>query len=61
MLGRRDPQQSLFSAQNLPHRVPGDSFYGRMAAVSSVLFSDDDLKAIYQYLKTTDAAAATTP
>jgi len=47
MLGRRDPQQSLFSAQNLPHRVPGDSFYGRMAAVSSVLFSDDDLKDMY--------------
>ena len=47
MLGRRDPQQSLFSAQNLPHRVPGDSFYGRMAAVSSVLFSDDDLKGMY--------------
>ena len=42
MLGRRDPQQSLFSAQNLPHRVPDASFYGRMAAVSSVLFSDDD-------------------
>jgi hypothetical protein len=47
MLGHRDPQQSLFSAQNLPNRVPPDSFYGRMAAVSSVLFSDDDLKAMY--------------
>ena len=47
MLGRRDPQQCLFSAQNLPNRVPGDSFYGRMAAVSSVLFSDDDLKEMY--------------
>ncbi len=31
MLGRRDPQHSLFSAANLPHRVPADSFYGRMA------------------------------
>ncbi len=47
MLGRRDPQQSLFSAQNLPHRVPTDSFYGRMAAVSAVLFQDDDLKDMY--------------
>lgn len=47
MLGRRNPQQSLFSAQNLPHRVPADSFYGRMAAVSSVLFKDDDLKDMY--------------
>ena len=47
MLGRRDPQQSLFSAQNLPHRVPADSFYGRMAAVSGVLFQDDDLKELY--------------
>ncbi len=47
MLGRRDPQQSLFSAANLPHRVPADSFYGRMAAVSGVLFQDDDLKDMY--------------
>ncbi len=47
MLGRRDPQQSLFSAQNLPNRVPTDSFYGRMAAVSGVLFKDDDLKEMY--------------
>ena len=47
MLGRRDPQQSLFSAQNLPHRVPADSFYGRMGAVSGVLFKDDDLKEMY--------------
>jgi len=47
MLGRRDPQRSLFGAQHLPHRVPADSFYGRMAAVSDVLFSDDDLKEMY--------------
>jgi transposase len=47
MLGRRDPQQSLFSAANLPHRVPEDSFYGRMATVSSQLFSDDDLQDMY--------------
>ena len=44
MLGRRDPQQSLFPAQHLPHRVPGDWSYGHMAAVNSVLLSDDDLK-----------------
>jgi hypothetical protein len=47
MLGRRDPQHSLFSAANLPHRVPADSFYGRMTAVSDVLFQDDDLKEMY--------------
>jgi len=47
MLGHRDPQHSLFSAANLPHRVPTDSFYGRMAAVSDVLFKDDDLKELY--------------
>ena len=47
MLGRRDPQHSLFSAANSPHRVPVDSCYGRMAAVSDVLFQDDDLKDMY--------------
>jgi hypothetical protein len=47
MLGRRIPQHSLFSAANLPHRVPNDSFYGRMAAVSDVLFKDDDRKEMY--------------
>jgi transposase len=47
MLGRRKPQRSLFDAIGLPHRVPTDSFYGRMAAVSDVLFSDDDLKDLY--------------
>lgn len=47
MLGRRDPQRSLFGAQHLPHRVAADSFYGRMAAVSDVLFSDDDLEEMY--------------
>lgn len=47
MLGRRDPQQSLFSAQNLPNRVPADSFYGRMAAVSAGLFRDDDLQGLF--------------
>ena len=47
MLGRRDPQRHLFDSQNLPHRVPADSFYGRMAAVSDLLFNDDDLKGMY--------------
>jgi len=47
MLGRRDQQRSLFDAQSLPHRVPPDSFYGRMAAVSEVLFRDDDLASMY--------------
>jgi len=47
MLGRRKPQRSLFDAIGLPHRVPADSFYGRMAAVGDVLFSDDDLKDLY--------------
>jgi hypothetical protein len=47
MLGRRDPQRSLFDAQSLPHRVPADSFYGRMGALNDVLFSDDDLAMMY--------------
>lgn len=47
MLGRRDPQRSFFDAQSLPNRVPPDSFYGRMAAVSDLLFSDNDLAMMY--------------
>jgi hypothetical protein len=47
MLGRRDPQRSFLDAQSLPHRVPADSFYGRMGAVNSVLFCDDDLAMMY--------------
>ena len=47
MLGRRNPQRSLFSAQNLPHQVDPDSFYGQMGAVSRQLFNDDDLKDMY--------------
>lgn len=47
MLGRRDPQRSLFDANALPHRVAPDSFYGRMAVVNDSLFQDDDLKALY--------------
>lgn len=47
MLGRRDPQRSLFDANAMPHRVRSDSFYGRMAAVCDLLFQDDDLKELY--------------
>jgi len=47
MLGRRDPQRSFFDAQSVPNRVPPDSFYGRMGAVSDVLFSDEDLAMMY--------------
>jgi transposase len=47
MLGRREPQRSFFDAQTLPHRVAEDSFYGRMGAVSDVLFDDDDLAEMY--------------
>ncbi len=47
MLGRRDPQRSLFEAQAWPNRVPNDSFYARMGAVNDVLFSDEDLARLY--------------
>ena len=47
MLGRRNPQGSFFHAQSLPHRVPEDSFYGRMGAHSDLLFRDDDLAEMY--------------
>ncbi len=47
MLGRRDLQHSLFDADSLPHRVSPDSFYGRMAVVSDLLFKDADLKDLY--------------
>jgi transposase len=47
MLGRRNPQRSLFEAQAWPHRVPADSFYARLGAVMEQLFSDDDLAELY--------------
>ena len=47
MLGRWDPQRSLFDAQSLPHRVREDSFYGRMGALWGVLFPDEDLQMMY--------------
>ena len=47
MLGRRDPQRTLFDADSLPHRVRPDSIYGRMAAAGEQLFPDDDLKDLY--------------
>jgi transposase len=47
MLGRRDPQRSLFGTQHLPHPVPANSFYARMGALSDVLFPDEDLAEMY--------------
>jgi transposase len=47
MMGRRDPQRSLFEAQVWPHAIPSDSFYMRMASVNEVLFRDDDLAEMY--------------
>ncbi len=47
MLGRRDPQRGLFDVIGMPHTVDPDSFYGRMGAVNSVLFKDDDLAGMY--------------
>lgn len=47
MLGKRKPQASLFDAIGLPHRVPPESFYGRMGSLSGRLLRDDDLKAMY--------------
>ena len=47
MLGRRNPQRSLFEAQAWPHRVRADSFYARMGAVNDVLFQDEDLAGLY--------------
>jgi transposase len=47
MLGRRDPQRSLFEAHAWPHRVPDASFYARLGVVNDVLFKDDDLAGMY--------------
>jgi hypothetical protein len=47
LLGRRDPQRSLFEAQAWPHRVPAESFYARMGVVNDGLFRDDDLAGLY--------------
>ena len=35
MIGLYDLQRSLFDAQSLPHRVPADSFYGRVNEVTT--------------------------
>jgi hypothetical protein len=43
MIGRRQPQRSLFEAQAWPHRVPADSIYARLGGVMDQLFSDNDL------------------
>jgi len=47
MLGKRNPQASLFDAIGLPHRVAPDSFYGRMGQMIGTLFRDEDLKEMY--------------
>jgi transposase len=47
MVGRRDPQGSLFSARNMPHRVSPDSFYNRLGSIIRQLFRDDDLEHMY--------------
>lgn len=47
MLGKRQPQRSLFDVLGLPHRVAPDSFYGRMGSLGAQLFCDEDLKAMY--------------
>jgi transposase len=47
MLGKRKAQASLFDAIGLPHRVPADSFYGRMGRLNGELLRDDDLKEMY--------------
>lgn len=47
MLGRRNPQRSLFEAPVWPHAIPSDSFYARMGAVSEILFRDEDLAEMY--------------
>jgi hypothetical protein len=47
MLGKRNPQASLFDAIGLPHRVAPDSFYGRMGQMIHKLFRDEDLQEMY--------------
>ena len=47
MLGKRNPQASLFDAIGLPHRVAPDSFYGRMGQIIGRLFPDKDLEDMY--------------
>ena len=43
MLGKRNPQASLFDAIGLSP----DSFYGRMGNLTGKLLRDDDLKEMY--------------
>ena len=47
MLGKRNPQASLFDAIGLPHRVAPDSFYGRMGQMIYKMFRDEDLQEMY--------------
>jgi transposase len=47
MLGRLDSHRCLLDADSLPHRVPPDSIYARMAALGDRLFPDDDLEDLH--------------
>jgi len=47
MLGKRNPQHSIFDAIGLPNRVSPDSFYGRMGSMNGKLLRDEDLKDMY--------------
>jgi len=47
MLGKRNPQHSLFEPSYWPHRVPEESFYGRLGSVQEVLFEDEEFADMY--------------
>lgn len=47
MLGKRSFQHGLFEPLMLPHRVPEDSFYGRLGKVIDILFRDEELGEMY--------------
>jgi len=47
MLGKREPQRTIFESQCWPHRVPQDSFYARMSALNDALFRDEDQASMY--------------
>lgn len=38
MLGRRNPQRSLFEAPTWPHAIPSEPFYARLGAVNEIPF-----------------------
>jgi len=39
--------KAIFDAIGLPHRVPPNSFYGRMGSLTGKLLRDEDLKDMY--------------